>query len=165
MGNYFLDTDSLTYEISGTDILKDFWIDGNLFDFSNYDKGSEFYSNENNKVIGNVKDEAGGLPIVEFIGLRSKMYSYVKDDGRFGKTAKGIKKNVIKKEITHKDYKQTLFNNNQMRHKMKCIRSNKHQIGSYEINKTSLSCFDDKRYILEDGFNTFAYGHYKTKNL
>ena len=31
------------------------------------------------------------------------------------------------------------------------IRSNNHQLGSYELNKVSLSCFDDKRYIHENG--------------
>ena len=41
---------------------------------------------------------------------------------------------------------------------------NKHELGSYEINKISLSCFDDKRYILKDGIKSYAYGHYDTKN-
>ena len=87
------------------------------------------------------------------------MYSYIKDDQKGGKTAKGIKKNVIKKDITHENYKQTLFNNEQMYHKMKTIRSENHQMGSYEINKVSLSCFDDKRYISDDGITSYAYGH------
>ena len=43
---------------------------------------------------------------------------------------------------------------------MKTIRSQNHQIGSYNINKVSLSCFDDKRYILSDGITSYAYGHY-----
>ena len=45
---------------------------------------------------------------------------------------------------------------------MNTIRSVNHQIGSYKLNKISLSCFDDKRYILDDGCNSLAYGHYKT---
>ena len=51
-----------------------------------------------------------------------------------------------------------------MHHKMKTIRSQNHQLGSYEINKVSLSCFDDKRYILENGIKSYAYGHYLIKN-
>ena len=51
------------------------------------------------------------------------------------------------------------FNNEQRHNKMKNIRSEKHQIGSYEINKVSLSCFGNKRYILDDGMTTFAYRH------
>ena len=44
---------------------------------------------------------------------------------------------------------------------MKTIRSQNHKVGSHEINKVSLSCFDDKRYFLEDGITSYAYGHYK----
>ncbi|XP_078350639.1 uncharacterized protein LOC144635401 [Oculina patagonica] len=99
----------------------------------------------------------------KFIGLRSKMYSYIKDNLQVGKTAKGIKKSVIKKDITHENYKETLFNKTQMHHTMKTIRSQGHQLGSYEINKISLSCFDDKRYILDDGLTSYAYGHYNIK--
>ena len=91
------------------------------------------------------------------------MYSYTKDDQKCGKTAKGIKKNIIKKDITHENYKNTLFNAEQMSHKMKTIRSENHQLGSYEINKVSLRCFDDKRYIHEDGIKSYAYGHKNTK--
>ena len=85
----------------------------------------------------------------------------MKDNNRGGKTAKGIKNTVIKKDTNHKNYKETLFSKQQMHHKMKTIRSNCHEISSYEINKVLLSCFDDKRYILEDGIKSYAYGHYR----
>ena len=78
-----------------------------------------------------------------------------------GRTAKGIKKNVIKNNIKHEDYKNTLINNEQMHHKMKTMRSQRHQLDSYEINKVSLSCFDGKRYIHDNGTSSYAYGHYK----
>ena len=42
---------------------------------------------------------------------------------------------------------------------MKRIQSKKHKIGTYQINKTSLSCFDDKRYVLDDGIHTLGYFH------
>ena len=124
-------------------------------------KESPFYNAVNKKVIGKFKDESAGIPITEFVGLRSKMYSYVKDNEQTARTAKGIKKQVIKKNITHDNYKEVLFNNKQMRHTIKTIRSNNHQLGSFELNKISLSCFDDKRYISNDGINSHAYGHYK----
>ena len=85
------------------------------------------------------------------------------EDGKGGMTAKGIKKNDIKKDIMHEDYKRTLINEQQMRHKMRTIRSVKHKLQSFKINKISLSCFDDKRYILNDGINSFTYGHFKIK--
>ena len=157
----FTDTDSLTYEIEADDVYLDFWKDKHLFDNSDYPQESIYYSNKNKKVIGKFKDEAAGIPITEFIGLRSKMYSYIKDNKKCGRTAKGIKKVVIKKEIKHANYKDVLFNKKQLHHTMKTIRSNKHQLGSYEINKVSLSCFDDKRFIHENGITSYAYGHYK----
>ena len=155
----FTDTDSLTYEIESEDVYQDFWDDKNKFDNSDYPESSKYFDKTNKKVIGKFKDEAAGVPICEFVGLRSKMYSYIKDNQKGGKTAKGIKKNVIKKDIQHENYKETLFNNKQMYHKMKTIRSESHQLGSYEINKVSLSCFDDKRYIHEDGKTSYAYAH------
>ena len=157
----FTDTDSLTYEIETKDAYKDFFKDKSKFDNSDYNKESPFYNTANKKVIGKFKDEAAGIPIIEFIGLRSKMYSYMKDDMKGEKTAKGIKKNVIRKNITHDNYIDVLFNNKQIMHTMKTIRSEKHQLGSFELNKISLSCFDDKRYIHQNGITSYAYGHYK----
>ena len=155
----FTDTDSLTYEIEAKDVYKDLFKDKYKFDNSDYPEYSPFFYKKNKKVIGKFKDEAAGIPITEFVGLRSKMYSYMKDNQKGGKTAKGIKKNVIKNNIMHDDYKETLFNNKQMYHKMKTIRSENHQLGSYELNKVSLSCFDDKRYIHNNGIDSYAYGH------
>ena len=109
-----------------------------------------------------MKDETAGSVIKEFVELTSKMHSHITDNNKGGETAKGIKKNVIKKNIKHEDCRNTLFNKNQIRHRSKIIRSQRNQIGSYEINKVSLSCFDDKRDILDDGINTRAYCHYET---
>ena len=157
----FTDTDSLTYEIRAKDVHKNFWNDKEMFDNSDYPEDSPYHYNDNKKVIGKFKDEACGVPIVEFVGLKSKMYSYIKDNAKGGKTTKDIKKNVIKNNIKHEDYKNVLLNNKQLHHKMKTIRSHEHQLGSYEINKVSLSCFDDKRYIHDNGTSSYTYGHYK----
>ena len=159
----FTDTDSLTYEIEAEDVYKDFWNDKGMFNNSDYLESSQYYCNANKKIIGKFKDEVCGIPITESTGLKSKMYSYVKNDENGGKTAKGIKKNVIKNNIKHEDYKNTLINHEQMHHKIKTIRSQRHQFGSYEINKVSLSCFDDKRYIHDNRTSSYVYGHYKIK--
>ena len=105
----FTDTDSLTYEIEAEDVYQDFWKNKKMFDNSDYPSNHQFFDATNKKVIGKFKDEAAGIPITEFVGLRSKMYSYIKNNNNGGKTAKGIKKNVIKKEIQHSDYKDVLF--------------------------------------------------------
>ena len=141
-------------------MYQDFWNDKDRFDNSDYPENSPYFDKTNKKVIGKFKDEAAGIPITEVVGLRSKMYSYIKDYQKVGKTAKGIKKNIIKNNIKHENYKQTLFENKQIHHTMKTIRSSKHQLGSYEINKVSLSCFDDKRHISNDGIKSYAYGHH-----
>ena len=140
----FTDTDSLTYEIEAEDVYKDLWNDKDMFDNSDYPENSPYHFNANKKIIRKFKDEACGVPITEFVGLKSKN---VKDNEKGGWTAKGIKKCVIKNSIKHEDYKNVLLNNEQLHHKMKTIRSQKHQLGSYEINKVPLSCFDDKCYI------------------
>ena len=56
-------------------------------------------------------------------------------------------------------FKDVLFNEKIIRHKMKRIQSKKHKLGFYEIDKISLSCFDDKRCMLDDGIYTLAYFH------
>ena len=159
----FTDTDSLCYQIEADDVYKDFYNDKYKFDFSDYNKNSKYYDDSNKKIIGKFKDESNGVPIIEFIGLRSKMYSYIKDNDKEHRTAKGIKKNVIKNNIRHYNYKETILNRQQSHHKMKTIRSINHQLGSYEINKVSLSCFDDERYILKNGISSYAYGHHMIK--
>ena len=77
----FTDTDSLTYKIKSEDIFKEFYKWKDLFDFSNYSKDSIFYDDTNKKVIGIMKNEYGEVIIIEFIGLKSKMYSIRKIDG------------------------------------------------------------------------------------
>ena len=42
---------------------------------------------------------------------------------------------------------------------MEIIQSKKHKLGTYEIDKISLSCIDDKRYVLDDAIRTLAYFH------
>ena len=50
-------------------------------------------------------------------------------------------------------------------HPMTSIKSHNHNIKGYDITKCSLSCFDNKRYILKDKITTLAYGHNETGNI
>ena len=150
----FTDTDSLTYEIKSENIYKEFYKCKDLFDFRNYSKDSTFYDDTNKKVIGKMKDEYGGAIIDQFIGLKSKMYSIKKINGSESSTTKGVN---IATEFN--EFKDALFNKKVIRHRMKRIQAKKHKIGTYEIDKISLSCFDDKRYVLDDGVKTLAYFH------
>ena len=86
------------------------------------------------------------------------MYSYITNASAGAKKCKGIKTGVVKTDIKHENYRDILFNNTQMHDKMRTIRSDHHAISTYELNKVSLSCFDDKRYILSDGISSLPYG-------
>ena len=125
-----------------------------MFDFSNYSKDSKFFDDTNKNVIDKMKDEYGGVTIDQFIGVKSKMYSIKKIDGSESSTAKGV--NIATEFF---EFKDVLFNKKNIRHKMKLIQAKKHKIGTYEIDKISLSCFDDKRFVLDDGVYTLAYFH------
>jgi hypothetical protein len=154
------DTDSFIYEVETEDHYKDMGEDADRFDFSNYPKDHALYSEKNKKVLGKMKDETAGIPIKEFVGLRS-MYSLLTSHGKEMKRAKGVKKSTLKNDIIHRDYVHTLFSGETMRHLMRSFRSENHQIYSLEQNKISLSAFDDKRYLLQDGITSYAYGHYR----
>ena len=124
------------------------------FDFSNYSKESKFFDDTNKKVIGKMNDEYGGVIIDQFIGLKSKIHSIKKINGSECSTAKGVN---IATEFN--EFKDVLFNKKTIRHKMKRIHTKKHRIGPYQIDKISLSCFDDKRFVLDDEVYTLAYFH------
>ena len=111
------------------------------------------------KVIGKMKDQYEGKIIGEFVGLKSKMYSMKDIDGKNSNTAKGA--NIA---IEFNEFKDTLFNKKIIRHKMRRIQGKKHKMGAYKINKISLSVFDDKRFVLNDGIHTLVYFHNDLKN-
>ena len=96
---------------------------------------------------------------VEFIGLRAKMYSFLFLDGSSKQTAKGTKKAHMKKHVFHEQYRDCLLNEKTTSARFWTIRSFAHQLMTYETNKTALSPFDDKRYLLGRDGRTLAYGH------
>ena len=225
----YTDTDSLLLEIKTEDVYKDTERNKSFYDTSDYPEDHPLFSKVNKKVLGKMKDECAGIPISEYVGLRSKMYSVmtegksekrieklkkefpeteikecncegkkvqtimakdaelvkeimkkdaelvkktdhpkarvlqccnmIKIDETNVRKAKGVKKNVIKKQIKHEQYKQALFKNEQMWHGMKMLRSDGHEIYGIHVNKISLSPFDSKRWIADDGVNTKAYGY------
>ena len=158
----FTDTDSLCYNIKTRDVYDDWSQDLALFDTSDYPKSHKLYRLENKKILGKMKDEMNGKIILEFVGLRPKMYS-IKLENSEKKTAKGVSKSTIKKKLKHDMYKKCLFEKRKISAKMHYIRSDCHNIYSVEVNKIALSPFDDKRYVLPNGTDTLALGHYHTE--
>ena len=106
-----------------------------------------------------MKDEFNGVKIAEFVGLKSKMYSLISFDNKEVNKTKGINK-----KLRHEEYLNVLFNKNVVRHNVKRMQSKLYVVSTYDVYKISLSCFDDKRYILDDGINTLAYFHKNIKN-
>ena len=99
-----------------------------------------------------------------FVGLRPKLYSfqYVDRDGEMkGKnTAKGVQK-AVKQRLSFEDYENVLRNMTTKTVTVNSIRSEKHHLYTYRINKIGLSANDDKRFICENGIDTYAHGHYR----
>ena len=123
--------------------------------FSNYSTNLKYYDDSNKSVVGKQKDETEGAAIGKFVELKPKMYSFlVVDDSK----AKGVNENVVQ-TISHNKYKNVLLNKNCLRHLMNRIQSKNHGIGTYEINKISFSCFDEKKYIQNNGYDGLALGY------
>ena len=155
----YTDTDSLLLEIQTEDVYSDMADHPSLYDTSDFPEDHPLHSKVNKKVLGKMKDECAGHPIAEYVGLRPKMYSILEASGVCIKKAKGVKKNVVKKHIRHEQYREALFSKKTFRHGMDVLRSEKHHIYGQHLNKVSLSPFDSKRWIAENGVDTLAYGH------
>ena len=164
----FTDTDSLMYEIETEDFYKDISEDvRDRFDTSEYPENhpSGIPTGINKKVLGMFKDEVKGKNIKEFVGLRAKLYSFIIEDGEENKKCKGVKKQVVEESITHEDYKTCLLTGKETLRKQNILRSYDHEVYTEEVNKIALSAADDKRYILSNGMDTLAWGHYKIKEM
>ena len=75
----------------------------------------------------------------------------VRDDDKT--KAKGVNKDLVK----HSEFEKALSKVLVMRHNVIRIQSRKHRLGTYDISKIALSCFDDERYIMDDGITCHSY--------
>ena len=153
----YTDTDSVIIHVTTADISTDMLQNLNDYDTSNYPPSHPLFSVKNKKVIGKFKDELGGKVMSEFVGIRPKMYSYTGEDS--GKRAKGVKKSVLRKTISHDDYKTCLLDKKVHSRDMPGLRSYHHTIHGETVHKVALAPLDTKRYILPDGIITLAFGH------
>ena len=163
------DTDSLLLYIKTNDVYKDMLLDYNNYDFSEYtiERLEQIYSSLteeekqqikiplkeiqsiNKKVIGKFKDETSDTYIPEAVALRSKQYAITTDNDKEKKKLKGIKKNVVEREIGFKDYKRMILNNsNAIKKTMNTIRSINHEIYTISQNKVALCSYDDKKLYI-----------------
>ena len=170
----YTDTDSLVYSIESPTEPDFHGRAGSMFDTSELPANNPMFSSDNKKVLGKFKDEAKGVAIAEFVGLRPKLYALRLDGDEHAargdeelkletKKSKGTKKCVVATQIKFSNYLETLETRRPMRHSQVNFRTDCHQVYTTRTTKTSLSAFDSKRYLLEDGIQSYAYGHYKTK--
>ena len=88
-----------------------------------------------------MKDKLNGEIIEEFVGLRAKMYSLNTKKEEM-KKAKREEKKVIKKDISHQDYVDFLFEERKFMQTIQSIGSFKHQLYTIKQNKVSFSPYD-----------------------
>ena len=144
--------------IKTNDFYKDISDDvDNRFDTSNYEVKRPLLMGKNKKVIGLMK--LGGEIITEFVTLRPKTYSYLTDDSKQDKKAKGTKKCVIKKMIKFDDYKKCLLNDKVILKSQQRFISNKHYVYTGNVNKIALSNNDDKRIVSSNKITSYPYGY------
>ena len=146
----YMDTDSFIMNIKTNDFYEDIANDvKNRFDTSNYEVSGPLPMGKNKKAIGLMKDE--------LVALRPKTYSYLTDDGKEHKKAKGTKKCIIKKMIKFNDYKKCLLNDEVILKSQQRFISKKHDVYAENINKIALSNNDDKRIISSNKITSYLY--------
>ena len=156
----YMDKDSFIMSIKTNYFYKDIANDAEKrFDSSNYEVDRPLPTGKNKKVIGLMKDELGGKIITEFVTLRPKTYSYLTDDCKEDKKAKGTKKCVIKRMIKFNDYKNCLLKDEVILKSQQRLISKKHDVYTENINKIVLSNNDDKRIVSSDKIMSYPYGY------
>ena len=159
----YIDTDSFIMNIKTKDFYTNIANDvEKRFDTANCEVDRPLPTGENKKVIGLMKDELGGRIIREFVALRPKIYSYLTDDCKEDKKAKGTKKCVIKRMIKFDDYKKCLLNDEVVLKSQQRFKSKGHDVYIENINNIALSNSDDKRIVSSDKITSYPYG-YKDK--
>ena len=160
----YMDTDSFVMNIKAEDFYKDIANDvEERFDTSNYEVNRPLSTGKNKKVIGLMKDELGGKIITEFVTLRPKTYSYLINDCKEDKKAKGTKKCVIKRMIKFNDYKNCLLKDEVILKLQQRFITKKHDVYTENISKIALSNNDDKSIVSSDKITSYPY-RYKGKH-
>ena len=155
----YMDTDAFVLKLKTKDVKSDLSKLKDYFDFSNYPEDHILHDKSKKKIPGFLKDELAGIEMSEFIALRSKMYAFKTKEDIETKKLTGINRNVVEKNVKFSDYYDSLFNGKTYHHKVRNLISSKHEIYLKEVDKISLSPFDDKRYILDDGISTLPFGY------
>ena len=147
------DTDGFVVHIIAEDFFEDIsnYVEI-LFDTSNYAENDKtpLPIGKNKKVPGLFKDELGAKIRAEVVALRPKTWTYVMDDGREDKKAKGTKKCIMKRRLMFENYKDCLFNEETIFKKQQRFKSYYHDVYTEEINKVALRSNDKSPVALNN---------------
>ena len=158
----YKDTDSLLYRIKTADSYEDMSTFKHLLDLSDYPEDHFLHDKFNKKVPLMMTGELNGKVLKEVVCLRSELYS-IDYLGGTKQSAIGVEKSV-EKTLHHGLFKNCLLSKSVLREEMTQLRSVGHQVVVNAVNKIALSCFDDKRYILDDTVSSLSCGHYSLSN-
>ena len=81
----------------------------------------------------------------------------------YKKVAKGTKYSVKERHIQHEHYRKSLFDWETIYMRQNVILSRNLNLATYHQCRASLTGYDAKRWILDDGINTLTHGHYLTR--
>ena len=136
--NRFTDTDSFLYRLKTSNVHADMIKNHDLYDFSNFPNDHSCFrgmslseveelKTKNKKKLGKIKDELAGESMLEFVGLRSKMYCFRSGNSAV-KKLKGIPSLIVKIELTFDHYKQCLQEQSEIVTQIKLFRSHSHHV-------------------------------------
>ena len=151
------DTDSFFLEIKDIKLenLLDLMVKDKLLDTSNYKPTDPLYNMDLNSVVGKFKDESKGERYKEWVFLRPKCYSLLKEKAIM--KAKGI--TLKDTELTHQSYLDCYNENKRVLVNQFRIGTKNHQLFSFMTSKLALTNNDDKRVWVEKNISK-AYGHH-----
>lgn len=160
----FTDTDSFLFSIKTNDLYEDLEKIKHHMDTSNYPPDHPLYDASKKFVAGQMKDEypPPHKIAVEFVGLKSKMYSVLDVNDERKIRAKGIPKASLH-HVNHESYVHCLKTSSKLTSKIRAIRSYDHKMFTVKMNKSSLNPFCDKRHVLGCGIKTRAHGHFSNE--
>ena len=154
------DTDSFVIQFRTPNLIADLIPIRNRFDFFNYPQSHPLFSTCNERVPGFMKDEYPNSVIREWVGLRPKCYAFKCDDLSVVKRAKGVKKDVVKRQVHFDDYLHVWREEGAVLYRtQRMIRSTNQTLYTVEQTKKALSANDDKRFICDDNVNTLPWFH------
>ena len=149
----YKDTNFLFYRIETDDLYSDMESFQHLLDFSDYPQNLKLFVSTNKKIPLTMKDKMKGQIMLEATCLRSKLYSINYESG-IQQSAKGVQK-CLKKTLHYDLFNDVWSSRGNIRKNVNQIQSQQHQLLVIQINKTVVFAFDDKRFILEDGIQSF----------